>query len=51
VGEAMTGNQMMVLLIGAYIVIALKFLHEGNYAKVWYWLAAAQITGSVLVMK
>jgi hypothetical protein len=41
----------MKLLLVFYVVIACVFVYERNYAKAWYWLAAAQITGSVLVMK
>ena len=47
----MNGEGLMKGLIVAYIVIAATFAYEHNWPKVWYWLAAAQITMSVLVMK
>ena len=47
----MTGDSLMTALLLVYVVIAAVFLYEGNYPKAWYWLAAAQITGAVLLMK
>jgi hypothetical protein len=47
----MSGNTLMKVLLVFYVIIACVFVYERNYAKAWYWLAAAQITGSVLVMK
>jgi hypothetical protein len=41
----------MVGLIVAYVLIAIVSALEGNYARAWYWVAAAQITGSVLLLK
>lgn len=50
-GRLMVGNTLMAWLIFVYLIIAVVFLVEGNYPKAWYWVAAAQITGSVLLMK
>ena len=47
----MSGHLLMKLLLVAYAVIALTFIYEHNWAKAWYWLAALQITASVLLMK
>ncbi len=47
----MTGELMMKGIIVVYVITAGFFAYEHNWPKVWYWLAAAQITGSVLVMK
>ena len=47
----MTGDLLMRTLCVVYVAIALVFAHEGHWAKMWYWLAAAQITASVLLMK
>ena len=44
------GEWLMVALIGAYLSIAVVFAWEGNWPRVWYWAAAAQITISVLLM-
>ena len=51
VGDAMTGNQMMVCLVVVYLVIAGRFAYEGNWPKCTYWIGAAMITSSVLVMQ
>jgi len=45
------GDLLMRGLVVFYIILAGVFLYERNWPKAWYWLAAAQITGSVLVMK
>ena len=45
------GEWLMVALIGAYLSIAAVFAWEGNWPRVLYWFAAAQITGSVLWMR
>jgi len=47
----MTGDLLMKGLIVLYIVLAAVFAYEQNWPKAWYWLAAAQITGSVLLLK
>ena len=47
----MTGNQMMVCLVVVYLVIAGRFAYEGNWPKCTYWIGAAMITSSVLVMQ
>jgi hypothetical protein len=45
------GDKLILCLIGFYILIALVCGYEGNWAKGWYWLAAAQISIAVLIMK
>ena len=50
-GVHMTGDRLMAGLILFYCLLAGVFLYEHNYPKMWYWLAAAQITASVLVMR
>lgn len=50
-GRIMNGHTLMTALIGVYVIVAIVFATEGNWPKTWYWLAAAQITASVLVMK
>jgi len=45
------GDLLMRGLVVFYLILACVFLYERNWPKAWYWLAAAQITGSVLVMK
>ena len=45
------GDLLMRGLVVFYIILACVFLYERNWPKAWYWLAAAQITGSVLVMR
>lgn len=45
------GDTLMKALVGCYCVLACVYLYEGNYARAWYWLGAAQITSSVLLMK
>lgn len=48
----MTGSEwLMAFLIGFYLVVASVSAWEGNWPRCWYWLAAAQITTSVLLMK
>ena len=47
----MTGERLMLGLLVVYGIIALVFLYERNWPRAWYWLAAAQITASVLLMK
>lgn len=46
-----TGDRLMYGLIVMYLIVAAVFAYERNWAKCWYWLAAAQISGSVLVMR
>lgn len=46
----MMSTSLMGGLLVAYLVIAGVAVYEQNYARAWYWLAAAQITGSVLLM-
>ena len=50
-GKIMWGNVLMAGLICFYLIIAVVFLVEGNYPKCTYWIGAAIITGSVLVMR
>ena len=45
------GHNFMILIMAIYLVAALVFLVEGNYLKMWYWLAALQITFTVYWMK
>lgn len=45
------GDLLMRGLVVFYIILAGVFVYERNWPKAWYWLAAAQIIGSVLVMK
>lgn len=47
----MTGTLLMQGLIVVYVIVAVVFLWEGNYPKAVYWIGAAIITSSVLVMK
>ena len=47
----MSGDLMMKGIIVVYLVTAATFAYEQNWPKCWYWLAAAQITGSVLCLK
>jgi hypothetical protein len=47
----MTGDLMMKGLIVVYVLTAGLFAYEQNWPKCWYWLAAAQITGSVLLLR
>jgi hypothetical protein len=49
--DAVTGDRLMQGLVVVYIVVALVFGYEQNWAKMTYWIGAAIITGSVLVMK
>lgn len=41
----------MQVLVGVYVLLALVFVWERDYARAWYWLGAAQITSSVLLMR
>lgn len=45
------GDSLMKGLLVVYAVIASAYAWEGNWPKVWYWISAANITGSVLVMR
>lgn len=45
------GTLLMQGLVVFYVLLACVFVYEGNYAKCTYWIGAAIITGSVLVMK
>jgi hypothetical protein len=47
----MTGDTLMRCLIVFYVVLAGVYLMEGNYMKAWYWLGAAQISASVVMMQ
>ena len=47
----MSGDLLMKGLLVVYVVTALTFAYEQNWPKAWYWLAAAQITSSVMWMK
>ena len=40
----------MRVLVGVYVVVAIVFASEGNWAKMVYWISAAMLTCSVLVM-
>lgn len=44
-------DTFMLGLILAYAMIAVLAGLEGNWPRAWYWLAAAQITTAVLLMK
>lgn len=46
----MTGDLMMKGLVVVYIVTACLFAAEGNWPRCMYWIGAAIITSSVLVM-
>jgi hypothetical protein len=47
----MNGDLLMQGLIVTYVIVALVFGYEQNWPKCTYWIGAAIITGSVLVMK
>lgn len=47
----MLGHGFMALIMVLYCVTALAFAWEGNWWKMWYWLAALQITFTVYWMK
>ncbi len=47
----MTGNTLMQALVVVYVVVAVVFGLEQNWAKCTYWIGAAIITTSVLWMK
>lgn len=50
--EAMiSGAFLMQSLAVFYVLVAIVFAYEGNYAKCAYWIGASIITTSVLVMK
>ena len=49
--RSMNGILLMQGLIVAYVVIAIVFAWEGDWPKCTYWIGAAIITSSVLVMK
>ena len=45
------GTNLMISLSCFYVVLALVFAYEGQWAKCSYWVGACIITVSVLVMK
>jgi hypothetical protein len=47
----MTGTLLMKVLVCQYLVLAAVFAYELNWPKCSYWIGAAIITTSVLVMK
>ena len=47
----MSGHLLMQGLVVTYVIVACVFAYEGNWAKMTYWIGAAIITTSVLVMK
>lgn len=47
----MNGDLLMKGLIVFYAVVACVFAWEGNWPKMTYWIGAAIITSSVVVMK
>jgi hypothetical protein len=47
----MNGDGLMRGLLVFYLILAAVFAYELNWAKCTYWIGAAVITGSVLVMK
>lgn len=47
----MTGDMLMRGLIVFYVVLAGVYAYETNWAKCTYWIGAAIISTSVLVMK
>lgn len=38
-------------LVVVYVIVAVVFVYEADYPKAAYWIGAAIITSSVLVMK
>lgn len=47
----MVSAWMMKALLGAYLVVAATCVWEGRYAQAVYWIGAATITVSLLLMK
>ena len=45
------GQLLMQCLVVVYVIVAVVFGLEGNWPKMAYWIGAAIITFSVLVMK
>ena len=45
------GDGLMRGLLAFYIVLAIIFAYEQQWAKCTYWIGAAIITGSVLAMR
>lgn len=45
------GTNLMAFLAVFYVILALVFAYEGQWAKCTYWIGACIITVSVLVMK
>ena len=45
------GDTLMRCLIVFYVVLAGVYAYELNWSKCTYWIGAAMITGSVVVMK
>ena len=45
------GTMLMQGLVVFYVIVAIVFGFEGNWAKCTYWIGASIITSSVLVMK
>lgn len=46
----MSGNLLVKLLIVQYLLAMCLFLYSGNYPKALYWLGAAIISYSILIM-
>lgn len=47
----MISSKFAFILIGEYVVLACLYGWEGNWAKFFYWVGAAIIASSVLVMR
>jgi hypothetical protein len=47
----MTGDNLSVVLIGFYVVLACVYGYEGQWFKVLYWISAAGIVTAVWGMK
>lgn len=47
----MSGELLMKGLVVTYVVVACVFAYEQNWPKMFYWIGAAMITSSVLVMR
>ena len=45
------GDRLMLILIGAYGVLAVVYAWEMNWPKVLYWIGALCITSAVLWMR
>ncbi len=46
----MTSTNLMLGLVGFYVLVSIVSGFEGNWPRVLYWLSAAGITTAVLMM-